>query len=79
MERAIDVLESATSIPRGRTSTSWSLGWVWIKLRTELADLYRAAGRIENARVVENHLRQLMAVADEDHPVRVKLDSLAGR
>jgi len=79
LARAIDTLERGAGVSRIQLASGWSHGWVWIKLRADLADLYREAGRIDEARTIETHLRQLLAVADDGHPLKLKLDSLDGR
>jgi serine/threonine protein kinase len=76
-DRAVAVLERTSAEPRWRSSTNWSLGFVWMKMRADLAELYRHAGRTDDAHAVEAHLRQLLAVADEDHPIKVRLDALS--
>ncbi len=70
---AIAVLERTSAEPRWRSSTSWSLGFVWMKMRADLAELYREAGRFDEAEAIEAHLGQLLAVADEDHPLKLRL------
>jgi len=74
LARAIDTLERGAGVSRIQLASGWSHGWVWIKLRADLADLYREAGRIDEARMVEAHLRQLLSVADEDHPIKMRLN-----
>ena len=50
----------------------------WLPIREALASLYRQEGRVADAEAVETELRALVAVADEDHPVRIRLSRLAG-
>jgi hypothetical protein len=79
--RAISMLERAT---RGTWATSASdssfAGYAvrvaeWITGRARLADLLRATGRAQEATVIEKELLQLLAEADEDHPLRLKLET----
>ena len=72
LESAIELLEEASEglpirVPFGSPS-------LWLRLRWHLADLYRQAGRAEEAREIEDELRTLLALADEDHPILRQLD-----
>ena len=49
----------------------------WFEHRALLARLYRAAGRESEARPIEEELRKLLAVADDDHPIVIQLRALA--
>ena len=70
---AIATLEQASRVPRWRTTDGHSLGYAWIRMRAALLALYREAGRQAEADAVEKELRQLMAVADPEHPIRAQL------
>jgi tetratricopeptide (TPR) repeat protein len=50
----------------------------WLPIREMLATLYRSEGRITDAEAVEAELRALVVVADEDHPVRIRVSSRSG-
>ena len=47
----------------------------WITARARLAGLLRAAGRAQEAAAIEKELLQLLAVADDDHPLRLTLET----
>jgi hypothetical protein len=46
----------------------------WMQTRLQLADLYRETGALDRARAIEDDLRRLLAVADSDHPILVRLN-----
>jgi tetratricopeptide (TPR) repeat protein len=69
---AIEILESATRRSRAPLART-SVIRIWLTNLEALADAYREAGRIDEARAVESELRALLRVADEDHPLVVKL------
>jgi tetratricopeptide (TPR) repeat protein len=69
---AIDALETATQ-QRSMTSYGASQGATWLAARAKLAELYRDAGRTADAENIEQHLQRLLMVADDDHPLKVKL------
>jgi hypothetical protein len=72
--RAIGVLERASAIPRTDIAIQgWHGGSEWIRMRAQLADLYRARGRSSHAAAVEAELRGLLAVADHGHPLARRL------
>jgi hypothetical protein len=52
-----------------------STGFEWLRVRDQLADLYRRAGRNADARAVDSELLMLLAVADDDHPTKRRLAS----
>ncbi len=41
-----------------------------MRTQARLADLYRRLGRIDEAKVIESELLQLLSVADDDHPMQ---------
>jgi hypothetical protein len=45
----------------------------WMRGRALLARLYRLNGQAPEAEAVEAHLRKLLALADPDHPLLVRL------
>ena len=72
VQRAITVLETAP--PRsgqGLGGLDW--GFEWLPVRERLAQLYRRVGRVAEADTVERELRQLLAVADDEHPIKRRL------
>jgi tetratricopeptide (TPR) repeat protein len=73
-DTAIAVLEGAP--PPGAVD-SQGLGWgfEWLLVRERLAQAYRRAGRVADAEKVESELLELLAVADDDHPIRRRLSS----
>jgi hypothetical protein len=44
-----------------------------LRVRAQLADLYRQAGRDADARAVDSELLTLLAVTDDDHPITRRL------
>lgn len=72
--RAIAILESLLAPPRSRlfADPRW-LPFHWLPLRNRLALLYRDIGRHGEADAVEAELRALLAVADDDHPIKRRL------
>jgi hypothetical protein len=45
----------------------------YLHARERLSQLYRNAGRVAEAEEIEKELRELLAVADEDHPIKARL------
>jgi hypothetical protein len=50
-----------------------SSGFEWLKVREQLSRLYRDTGRDADAAAIDGELAQLLAVADEDHPIKRRL------
>jgi hypothetical protein len=71
--QAIQVLEAASD-NRALQAIGHSAGYEWIRNQALLADLYRKTNRLAEARSVEHELRQLLAVADDDHAIKAALD-----
>jgi hypothetical protein len=69
-DRAVAVLESAS---RGRRHLFEDLEPEHLRVRERLARLYRQLDRIPEAEAIESDLRQLLAVAQEDHPMKLRL------
>jgi len=46
----------------------------WLRIKSQLAQLYREEGRVEDARKIEDELRRLLALADSDHPILRQLE-----
>jgi tetratricopeptide (TPR) repeat protein len=51
----------------------------WMQLKLHLADTYRRSGRVDDAVKQEQEVRQLLAVADRDHPFLKRLNAVAQR
>jgi tetratricopeptide (TPR) repeat protein len=67
---AIRVLED---MARPATATGPSSGFEWLKGRYLLARLYSDSGREQEAAAVEGELRRLLALADDNHPLKRQL------
>lgn len=70
-DRAIETLEDAER-QRGRTVAG--SGAFWLRVVWQLAQVYRQVGRNDDAAKLETELRQLLAVADADHPILVAME-----
>lgn len=70
--RAIDVLEDAS---RNRDEYWPAATHMWLTVRDQLMQLYRRASRHDEADRVGAQLMAVLAVADEDHPIRRRLMS----
>jgi len=46
----------------------------WLRIKSQLAQLYREMGRDADARKIEDELRRLLGLADSDHPILRQLD-----
>jgi len=71
--QAIQLLEEAS---KRRPLVEPHLGYaaMWLRIKSQLAELYRDEGRYEDARKIEDELRRLLALADSDHPILRQLD-----
>jgi hypothetical protein len=49
------------------------IGAFWLRTELQLADLYRAMGRVAEAEKIEDELRKMLIYADADHPLLVQL------
>lgn len=65
--RAIDVLEDASRDP---LEYDTSQGSRWLTVRDQLAQLYRRAGRLNEADRADVELRAMLVVADDEHPIK---------
>ena len=72
VSRAIGILEQQ-SARRNETLSGASSGYEWLRVRAQLAKLYRLAGRVGDAGTVEAQLAMLLALADPDHPIKRSL------
>ena len=69
IERAVEILETQ-SARRNETLSGASSGYEWLRVRAQLAKVYRLDGRVADAEAVEAQLETLLATADEDHPIK---------
>ena len=72
-KRAVAVLESTFRGPRHLFE---DLLPEHLRLRERLAQLYRQLDRIPEAETIESDLRQLLAVAQGDHPMKLRLSRI---
>jgi tetratricopeptide (TPR) repeat protein len=70
IEEAIVRLEEDTRPSRAKLPN----GWNWPECRVKLAELYRKAGREQDAVRTENEIRLYLSEADPDHPILVRLN-----
>jgi hypothetical protein len=70
---AIRVLEETALLRDKLYSETGYTGYFWMRTQMLLADLYRKAGRQNDALAIENDLRAALGVADTDDPMLVKL------
>jgi tetratricopeptide (TPR) repeat protein len=74
LAQAVHVLERAS---QKRSSAAFeNAGAFWLRSQFQLARLYREVGRTEDARKIEGELRNLLALADRDHPMLLELGRL---
>ena len=74
MDKAIEVLEKTSRAHRA--SIFWPVATLfWMNNRLKLMELYYRTGQQEKAIQIEAELRQLLSVADSDHPVLLSLDT----
>lgn len=71
---AIEVLESAPPRLINVMTRPFGSQADWLQNREKLATLYRRVGRISEAEVIETELITLLAVADDDHPIKRRLE-----
>lgn len=71
-DRAIAVLEEAL---RQRGRTVQGSGAFWLRTTWQLREVYRETGRVRDTARLDDDLRRLLAVADENHPIVVGLAS----
>ncbi|HEY3122478.1 MAG TPA: hypothetical protein VGK70_00275 [Thermoanaerobaculia bacterium] len=72
MDRAIQVLKRASE-RKFQAVINNNSGAYWLRSLSELANLYRGVGRVEDATAVEGDLLKYLSVADADHPILVAL------
>jgi tetratricopeptide (TPR) repeat protein len=71
--KAVQLLEDASRYRIQSLAYRFAGGYKWLQVRARLAVLYRKIGRIRDADVIENELRQLLVVADDEHPIQRRL------
>jgi tetratricopeptide (TPR) repeat protein len=71
-DEAIKVLEEAAA-DEPRYSLTGTSGAYWLRVLGRLAREYRASGRHQDAERIEQNLRELLAIADADHPLVIQL------
>jgi DNA-binding winged helix-turn-helix (wHTH) protein/tetratricopeptide (TPR) repeat protein len=69
IEEAIVRLDMATR----PADVNLMVDWMWTDCRVKLAELYRKAGREQDAVKTENEMRLYLSEADSDHPVLARL------
>jgi DNA-binding winged helix-turn-helix (wHTH) protein/tetratricopeptide (TPR) repeat protein len=72
---AISVLEDAGRGREAAFNYVVHTGFYWMRAQKDLADLYRQAGRTEDARAIEDDLVAALIAADADYPLLVDLNS----
>ena len=72
---AISLLEDASN--RGEYEAQ--AAYAWLAVQFQLAQSYRGARRVSEADAVETHLHTLLAVADDDHPIKRRLYALRAK
>ena len=69
---AIALLEHLDGTRAVAVTYAWTV-YDWLRCRVLLADLYRETDRVADAERVEAEVRSLLAVADPDHPLLLRL------
>jgi tetratricopeptide (TPR) repeat protein len=72
---AMQALEACTDERPGYSMTF--MAPYWLRAKVHLADLYRKAGRIDDAQRHEQEVRALLSTADPDHPLLRHLEAVA--
>jgi hypothetical protein len=70
---AIAVLENARLAQESAFSFGAHVGYMWLRTQFQLADVYRRAGRVSDARAIEADLLAALTHAEADHPMLVAL------
>ena len=74
---AIRAIEAISRVPREIRRPGMQGAYDWLTMRDRLAQFYREAGRVSEAEPLEAELRLLLSVADADHPIKRRLDSIS--
>ena len=70
---AIGILEQLSKRRLEFIDEQLSEGFAWLSVRDVLAELYHHDGRLADAKAVDDELETLLAVADEDHPIKRRI------
>lgn len=73
IHQAIPLLETSSIRRPEVVLLDAAFGSEWLPVRERLAQLYSNVGRITDAKAVEAELTKLLAVADDDHPIKRRL------
>jgi hypothetical protein len=73
---AIAVLKEE-SARRVAATAGISSGYEWLMVSDQLIQLYRKTGHASEAAALESELSKLLVVADEDHPIKRRLQTAA--
>ena len=77
-DRAIEVLQTATSNRRATITTTPDMGHNWVSARNAYAQLLRRLGRDADAEPVERDLLSMLSEADADHVIAAGLRARYG-
>jgi tetratricopeptide (TPR) repeat protein len=80
LTRAVQVLEAASREKQRAVSSGYNASQFWMWNQMHMAKLLRKVGRAKEARLVDDELKSLLAIADADHIILIELRaaSLAG-
>lgn len=73
LAQAVEVLRKAGEEKRRAVYNGGVPTLLWMRIRLRLADLYQNQGRQGLAQEIEAEVRQLLAYADDDHPIAREL------
>jgi hypothetical protein len=76
-QQAIRVLEDASQNRFRSCLFPTDSGHVWLRMRVDLAELYRQVGRHAEAATIDRQVRNLLKAADRNHPLLARLDAVA--
>ena len=68
--KAVALLEAAV---RDKAQYQIEGAYLWLRIADRLAQVYRDIGRHHDAERLETELRGQLAVADDDHPIKRRL------
>lgn len=74
------VEEAIATLEQARREKQWSIfefaaTYLWFRSQLYLMELYGQTGRYENANDVADELRDMLVLADENYPIRTRLDN----
>ena len=73
LAEGVRVLEGASTKRHVLLADAFFPAVEWLFVQEQLADVYRRTGRVADAQAIATELRQLLALADDDHPLKVWL------